>query len=164
MSQTSDAKSSTKRNWGEILAQFIEWLYSYNKNCTIILISDRNGNSIVNHASHITTQAPSPAVHTIIQLYPTIPVTATNQIEQALHIPNANYQKDIFIMYSDHVNTFTNKRGQKSYPSNVPHRSCLPLHDNEQIAPEEFLSTFCAKRLWPSLQKMKLFYLITKML
>lgn len=158
MSQVSDVKSSTKRNLGEILAQFIEWIYSYNKNCTIILISDRNGSSIINHASHITTQAPAPAVHTIIQLYPTIPATATNQVEQALHIPNKNYYKDLFIVYSDHVNTFTNRKGQKFYPPTITHRSCLPLHDNEQIAPEEFLSTFCAKRLWPSLQKMKALY------
>jgi hypothetical protein len=158
MNQITDGKSSTKRNMGEILGEFIEWIYSYNRNCTIILVSDRNGSSVINYASHGPQKKTSPTVHTIIQLYPTIPHAISNQSEQALYMPNTKYYKDLFIIYSDHINTFTNKKGQKFYPPTISHISCLPLHNNEQIAPEEFLSTLCAERLWQSLQKAKVLY------
>lgn len=158
MSQLTDSKNSTKKQSGELLAHFIEWLYSYNRNCTIILISDRNGNAIINHASNIGIKRGRPSVHTIIQLYPSIAPNTTTTTEHSLHAPRKQYYGDLFIVYSDHVNTFTNKKGLKFYDSSIAYRSLLPMHDNEQIAPEEFLSSFCAQRLWTSLQKSKQLY------
>lgn len=156
MNQPSDAKSSIRKAQGEMLADFIDWLYSYNPKSKVTLISDRNGSAIVNYATHSGLEKNKDAhISTIIQLYPAIVSTATNELERALNVPHAGFYDNFYVVYSDHVNTFTTKKGDKQYPKTVTHTSYLPLKNNEQITPDDFLSSFCSQRLGIALQKAK---------
>lgn len=158
MMPITDDKKSTKKSYSELLAQFIEWLYSYNKNSTIILIGDRSGNSIINHATHLSSSTSSKKlhVHSIIELYPTL---ISNSItDKTFNTPLHTSYDDLFIIYSDYINGITTTKSNKNYPSNLNFTSYLLLKDNEQVTPEEIFSPFCAQHLIPALHQAQNLY------